>query len=128
MRMEYATANVPDAVLEDFRFMKAAYERGEFCGRGYVERRADGSRRIVNEPASTPRRPTARPSSYYARRVAQLKRELAADRDARQAQAEREVAQAKALRTGPSTHFGIEVYRASADPGPVIMSVSAPKR
>jgi hypothetical protein len=77
-------------------------------------RAADGTRRVVSadEPASAPRRPTSRSSSDRTRRLAQITRELAADRDQHLVQVEAELAQARALRTGASTHFGVEFYRA----------------
>jgi hypothetical protein len=109
MLKEYASANhVSDAVLEDFRFMKAAYARGEFCGKGYVERRADGSRRIVNEPAPTPRRPMARTSSDRARRLAMITRSL--NRAARLAEIERDLARARPP-VFSVPHAAVETYR-----------------
>jgi hypothetical protein len=137
MLKEYASVGqVAPHVFADLRLIEEARARGELRGMHYV--RVVGpprARRVVSaddRPASTPLRPTPRTSSDYARRLAQITRELrlaqitrSLDHDQRLVQ---ELAQAKALRTGPSTHFSVETYRQRPYAGPFITSVSSPKR
>lgn len=98
------TPFVPDPVLDDFRFMKAAHARGEFRGLVRVERRADGSRRVVPVGAASGR-VAPRTSAQRQRHLEQLSRGLAADRARRLAQAEH------AVKTFTIPHASVETYR-----------------
>jgi hypothetical protein len=135
---EYAAAGqVSPHVFDDLRLIEEAKARGALRNFRYV--RVVGppeDRRVVSAdaPASTPRRPMVRTSSDRARRLATITRELrlaqitrSLDRGQRLAQVEAELAQARALRAGPSSHFSVEVYRARTDPGPIIKSGLSPK-
>jgi hypothetical protein len=80
-------------------------------------------------PASTPRRPTARTSSDYTGRLAQITRELRLaqikleiDRGQHLERLEREIEKARALRRGSASHFGVEMYTAGPYAGPLIRS------
>jgi hypothetical protein len=122
MLRECATAGlVAPHVFDDLQLIKQAQARGELRGFRYVRvvRDADGTRRVVCADHARPEKPGQSPAGFLPaltsaqrqRRLEQLTRELALDREGRLARAEREVEEAMALRRGASTHFSVEVYR-----------------